>query len=169
MKTKFKKLKRKSIKKFYNHFVTDLKETNPSQWYSMAKKIGAVNQPEAKRVSVECLDNVDDHTAVEEIAKHFASVSQEYDPIKFENLPCYLPAELPPMVDERSVYLKLKHLKKTKSTLPIDIPCKLTREVAAELAAPVTNIINASLSQHKYPSLWKHEWVTPAPKVTQRP
>ena len=69
------------------------------------------------------------------------------------------------MVDERSVYLKLKHLKKTKSTLPIDIPCKLTREVAAELAAPVTNIINASLSQHKYPSLWKHEWVTPAPKV----
>ena len=110
-----------------------------------------------------------DQTAVEEIAKHFASVSQVYDPIEFENLPCYLPAELPPMVDERSVYLKLKHLKKTKSTLPIDIPCKLTREVAAELAAPVTNIINASLSQHKYPSLWKHEWVTPAPKVTQRP
>ena len=63
------------------------------------------------------------------------------------------------------MYLKLKKIKKTKSTLPIDIPCQLSREFAAELSTPVSNIINTSLLQHKYPSLWKHEWVTPAPKV----
>ena len=88
LKSKFKKLKRKTMKKFYNHFVTDLKESDPSKWYSMAKKIGAVNQTDSNRISVECLDGVEDQAAVEEIAKHFASVSQEYEPLKVENLPC---------------------------------------------------------------------------------
>ena len=110
------------MKKFYSNFVTDLKENDPTKWYSMAKKIGAVNQADSQRITVECLDSIDDQEAVEEIAKHFASVSQEYEPLKVENLPCYLPAEQAPQVDEYSVYLKLKKLKKTKSTLPTDIP-----------------------------------------------
>ena len=165
LKTKFKKIKRKSMKKFYDHFVTDLKEMNPSKWYCMAKKIGAVNQTESERVNVECLDTIEDQEAVEVIAQHFASISQEYEPLKVQNLPCYLPAEQPPQVDEVTVFSRLRHLKKTKSTLPIDIPCDLTRDFAAELASPVADIINCSLAQHKYPSLWKHEWVVPAPKV----
>ena len=165
LKTKFKKLKRKAINKFYHHFVTDLKETNPSKWYSMAKRIGAVNQIGSDKVVVECLENVDDQEAVEEVAKHFAAISQEYEPLQVKNLPCYLPAEPPPQVTEESVYQRLKKLKKTKSTLPLDLPCKLTREFAAELSFPLTDIFNSSLVQHKYPTLWKHEWVTPAPKV----
>ena len=164
LKTKLKKLKRKTMKKFYNHFVTDLKETEPAKWYSMAKKIGAVNQKESDRVPVECLDGLDDQEAVEEIAQHFARISQEYEPILDQHLPCYLPAEKPPQVNEDSVYLKLKKIKKTKSTLPIDLPCQLTTEFASQLSSPVTDIINTSLQQHKYPTLWKHEWVVPAPK-----
>ena len=164
LKTKFKKLKRKTMKKFYNNFVTDLKETNPSKWYNIAKKIGAVNQKESERVPVECLENLDDQEAVEKIAQHFSKISQEYEPILPQNLPSYLPAEEPPQVDETSVYMKLRKLKKTKTTLPIDIPCQLTREFAAELSNPVADIINTSLKQYKYPAFWKHEWVVPAPK-----
>ena len=167
LKTKFKKLKRNTMKKFYNHFVTDLKETDPSKWFNMAKKIGAVNQKELEKVTVECLEDLDDQEAVEEDAQHFASISQEYEPIIHQNLPCYLPAEEPPQVDRSSVCLKLETIKKTKSTLPIDIPCQLVREFAAELSTPVADIINASLKQHSYPTLWKHEWVVPAPKVKQ--
>ena len=165
LKAKFKKLKRKAMQKFYEHFVTDLKETNPSRWYNMAKKIGAVNQTDSERVNVECLDAIDDQEAVEVVAQHFASVSQEYEHLNVENLPCYLPAQKPPQVDDLAVYNRMKKLKKTKSTLPIDIPCDLTREFAAELTSPVADIINSSLVQHKYPALWKHEWVVPAPKV----
>ena len=33
------------------------------------------------------------------------------------------------------------------------------------LAAPLTAIINNSLKQGVYPSTWKMEWVTPAPKI----
>ena len=80
-------------------------------------------------------------------------------------LPCYLPAQPPPQVEEHIVYEKIKSQKKTKSTLPIDIPYKLRRACAAELAVPLTNIINSSLMESHYPKLWKHEWVTPAPKV----
>ena len=40
----FKRLKKKSIKKFYSKFVNDLKQTNPGKWYEMVKRIGAVDQ-----------------------------------------------------------------------------------------------------------------------------
>ena len=64
------------------------------------------------------------------------------------------------------VHQRLNSLKKTKSTLPIDIPEKLRRACSVELTTPLTNIINSSLYQSQYPKLWQHEWVTPAPKVT---
>ena len=57
-------------------------------------------------------------------------------------------------------------MKKTKSTLLIDIPDKLRQVVALHLAAPLMKIYNQSLSLGQYPALWKHEWVTPAPKVS---
>ena len=64
------------------------------------------------------------------------------------------------------VHERLKHLKKTKSTLPIDLPDKLRQACAVELTTPLTDIINFSLTKAVYPRLWKQEWVTPAPKVT---
>ena len=57
-------------------------------------------------------------------------------------------------------------MKKTKSTLPVDIPEKLRRACSVELSEPLTDIINSSLVQAQYPKLWQQEWVTPAPKVT---
>ena len=35
-----KKLKRKTVRTFYSKFVSELKESNPSKWYSMAKGLG---------------------------------------------------------------------------------------------------------------------------------
>jgi len=56
-------------------------------------------------------------------------------------------------------------MKKTKSTLPIDLPYKLRKEFAPELAVPLTNIFNSCLKEGKYPAMWKYEWVTPIPKT----
>ena len=50
--------------------------------------------------------------------------------------------------------------------MPIDIPEKLRRECDLHLAAPLTIIYNHCLNSSIYPSLWKHEWVTPAPKIS---
>ena len=64
------------------------------------------------------------------------------------------------------MYEPLTHIKKTRSTLPIDIPDKIRQECSVLMAGPLTTIINSSLSEGIYPTIWKQEWVTPAPKVT---
>ena len=71
------------------------------------------------------------------------------------------------MIDEYEVYTRIIRLKKSKTTLPIDIPAKLRQECAPHLAAPLTTIYNQSLSQGIYPDRWKFEWVTPAPKISE--
>ena len=166
LKAKFKKLKKKSIRSFYSDFVYNLKSTDPAKWYTMAKKIGAVSNCDGGDVKVESLSNLSNKESANKIAEHFAAISNQYLPIDNAQLPCYLPAPQPPQVEEMDVYYRIKGMKKTKSTLPIDIPAQLRKECAAHLAAPLTTIINNSLTDAVYPALWKHEWVTPAPKVT---
>ena len=122
MKSAFRKQKRKAIKTFFSNFVTELKETNPGQWYGMAKKIGAVDQMSQGNIRVEALDGLSNRESAQQIAEHFASISNEYKPVDLTHLPSYLPAPPPPQVDEYQDYLKLKRQKKTKSTLPIDVP-----------------------------------------------
>ena len=167
LKAKFKKLKRKTLKNFYSNFVSDLKLSDPGRWYSMAKQIGAVDKMSRGDIQVQSLSNLNNKESAQKIAEHFAAISHEYLPVDNQQLPCYLPAHPPPQIEEYDVYVRLNKIKKTKSTLPIDLPDKLRQECSMHLAAPLSNIINDSLSQGLYPALWKHEWVTPAPKIPQ--
>ena len=96
LKCKFKKMKRKAVKNFYSDFVNNLKKSDPGKWYAMAKKIGAVDHMTAGEVKVESLAQLNNKDSAEEIAKHFASISNEYSPINHAELPCYLPAPPPP-------------------------------------------------------------------------
>ena len=166
LKVRFKREKRKAIKSFYEIFVTELKTTNPGKWYKMAKRIGAVDRMNGGDVSVESLQHLTNKQCSQKIAEHYSKISNEYSPVDHDQLPCYLPAEQVPQVEEYIVYERLKSLKKTRSTLPIDIPDKLRQACAVELAEPLTDIINSCLTEGQYPTLWKNEWVTPAPKVT---
>ena len=166
LKKKFRKLKRKAIKLFYSDFVTKLKQTNPSKWYGMAKQIGAIGQNISDhQIEIDCLQGLDDQASSEKIADFSAATSNEYVPIDPLQIPAYLPSLPPPQVDEFSVFMKLKKLKNTRSTYPIDIPNKLRNEFSPLLAGPLTNILNASLNQQTYPTMWKTEIVTPIPKV----
>ena len=166
LKSKFKKMKRKNLKTVYKDFVSNLKVTDPGKWYQMAKQIGAVTSINGGDIQVESLSHLTNGESAQRIAEHFASVLGEYLPIDSSQLPCYLPAQPPPQVEEFDVYQRINRIKKSKSTLPIDIPDELRKQCSPFLAAPVTTIINNSLTKSKYPQLWKHEWVTPAPKVS---
>ena len=121
LKRKFKKLKKITVRKFYDSFVNDLKDTNPSKWYQMAKKIGAVNSSNDNDLKVDALAGLDDHESAEHIAQHFAAISQEYLPLNPSALPAFLPAPPPPRITEIEVYKRLLKLKKTKSTQPIQV------------------------------------------------
>ena len=46
------------MKSFFSNFVSDLKLTDPAKWYSMAKKIGAVDQMTNGDVQVESLSDL---------------------------------------------------------------------------------------------------------------
>ena len=166
LKSKFKRKKRKAVKSFYSKFVNDLKVSDPGSWYKMAKRIGAVDQMNSQDISLEQLEGLSNKESAEKIAQHFAAVSNEYLPLNRNDLPCYLPAEKPPQVEECFVYEKINKLKNTRSTFNIDIPNKLRKEFAAELSAPLTDIINNCLTEQYYPKMWKHEVITPAPKIT---
>ena len=166
LKSQFKKMKRKALKSYYLDFVTELKQSDPGKWHVMAKKIGAIDQMTAGNVQVESLIGYNNLQSAQKIADHFAKISNEYEPIDVSQLPCYLPAQPPPQVTEYDVYLRLSRLKKTKSTLPLDIPDKVRQECSPLLAGPLSSIINTSLTQSVYPADWKLEWITPAPKIS---
>ena len=166
LKSKFKTMKRKAVKAFYSEFVSELKLSDPGKWYAMAKKIGAVDQMNEGEVKVESLSALNNLQCAEKIAEHFAAISNEYSPVDNSQLPCYLPAPPPPQVEEYDVYKRLNRIKKTRSTLPLDIPDKLRQECSPLLAGPLTTIINNCLIKSEYPADWKLEWITPAPKIT---
>ena len=46
-----------------------------------------------------------------------------------------------------------------------DIPWKIILEYSAELSSPLSNIYNSATLDGIWPSIWKFEYVTPAPKV----
>ena len=70
----------------------ELKATNPGKWYKMAKRLGAVDQMNVGDVLVESLSHLDNRQCAQEIAQHYANISNEYSPVDTTQLPCFLPA-----------------------------------------------------------------------------
>ena len=165
LKKKFKILKRKTIQNFYSNFVCELKVSNPGKWYSMAKRLGAEQNYNDGELKVECLSGLSDQQSAEKVASFFSQVSNEYEPLDMSKLSAYLPAQQQLKVDKNDVAHRIFSLKNRKSTQPIDLPSKIRKEFANELATPLTDIFNSSLEKYHYPKLWKHEWVVPAQKV----
>ena len=165
LKSKYRKLKRKSVRIQFSNFVNKVKTTNKGNFYKKVKEIGGIHPVGSGELKIECLDGKTDLESAEEVAGAFAAVSCEYQPVDTTQLPAFLPALEPPQLLQSQVYQKLIKLKNTRSTLPIDIPNLLRKEVAYELSGPLTNILNTCLREQKFPALWKIETVSPVPKV----
>ena len=56
-------------------------------------------------------------------------------------------------------------MKKKASTIRGDLPWKILSEFSVELAEPLADIFNSATTQGIWPQIWKHEYVTPVPKV----
>ena len=102
----------------------------------MAKKLGGIQGQNSTNLNIECIENLSPQEQVDKVAESFAAVSQLYEPVDLASLPAYLPADRPPQL---KVYKKILGQKKTKSTLPIDIPENLRKEAAEFLAEPLTD------------------------------
>lgn len=106
------------------------------------------------------------HPAAEIINNHFATICQTLPSLDPTLLPAYQPSPSPPpIVQPFQVANKLLKFKSTRSITPVDLPLKIYKEFAIELATPLCSIINASLQTYKCPTDWKIALVTPIPKT----
>ena len=94
-------------------------------------------------------------------------MSSQYNPVNYLKLPAYLPANSPPQVTEMDIFIKLKKIKSTESTHPLDLPNKLRNEYLCFLVQPLKDIINACFLNLTFPTKWKEEYVTPIPKIPE--
>ena len=149
LRKEFQRKKRTSIQNFYNNFTDNLIKSNPRKFFSMTKKIAATT-PE-QQICIPEIQGLSDIMSAEKIADYFSGISNQYEVVNLEMLPCYLPSLSPPQVSEYQVLSKLRKLKNTKSTNPIDLPAKLKREHDIFLANPLADKINACLREQIFP------------------
>ena len=161
---KFRKGKRAAVRGInFEVFADQIIKGSRGNFYRQVKKVGGVKQ-KISRLNIESLEGKSDTECAQAIGESYSAISQAYSPVDLAALPAYLPAQLPPQVEQLQVWEKLCKLKKTKSTFPIDLPEKLRKELAVELSEPLANIFNCCLTQGVFPAIWKEELVVPVPK-----
>ena len=152
-------------KSYYKNIVKDLRMSNPGRWYSILKRICSYDQKKSDPVIVESIKHLSSKEQAEKIADKFSKVSQEYEPLKTDDI------EVPkfdiediPFFTPKQVKKQLLKLKTNKAVPPGDIPPKLVKQFAAQLSTPLCDIINSSIKLGSWAKLWKCESVTPVPK-----
>ena len=162
----FKKEVLKAKRSFYKSKIKDLKESNPSQWYSKLKRLCSYDQHKSEPIIVETIKHLSIQEQAELIADKFSKVSQEYEPLNEKDIivPEFESSSIPIFtpLDVQNNFLEIK----TKKAFPPgDIPPKLIKELASELSKPFCEILNSSIKLGQWPNIYKKEFVTPVPKV----
>ena len=160
--------------KYMRKNIDELKETDPGHAYRILKKMGA--QPgDCSETNSFSLPNheaegLSAEQSAERIAQHFAEISQQFPPLSLSLLPDRVKTKLknksrPPVIEDYEVYNMIKSAKKPKSGVPGDLPRRITKEFAPELAKPVGRIIRSIARTGQWPTQWKLESVTPIGKI----
>ena len=152
-------------KAYYKNIVSDLKHSNPGQWYSKLKRMTSHDQLESEQVNVESICDLSDKEQAEVIASNFSKISNIYDPIDPERIRLNPENnQSTPVLEAYQVYEHLSKIKTNKSTVKDDIPAKLIKEFAPELSEPMADILNCMVRRGEFPDIWKLEMVTPVAK-----
>ena len=137
---------KKAKRDFYKKAVKDLKQSKVGQWYSKLKRLCSYDQHKNDPPVVESLKHLSDKEQAEIIADKFAKVSQEYDPLKTEDIkiPDFEKSTIPQFTPKQ-VEKHLKKVKTNKAVPPGDIPPQLIKLFSKELSKPFCHIINSSI------------------------
>ena len=171
---KFEALYKSEAKKYLDKNLEALKETKPGQAYSILKKMGS--QPgdciDANTFILPSHESLTEEESAEQIACHFAAISQEFPPLCVTSLPSHVQTKLqcsdpPPEISEYDTYCKIRAAKKPKSGVPNDLPKVITQEFSPELSRPVCRIIRNIVKTGVWPQQWKLEYISPLGKIPQ--
>ncbi|XP_041471219.1 uncharacterized protein LOC121420623 [Lytechinus variegatus] len=150
---------------FYVRRVQDLRKSEPSQWHRQIRSMAGVSKASLKLPT--CFGHNDSQKAAR-VNEHFAGVCSQLPSLNLGSLPSYLPSSSrPPTIYAHEVFNILRNLDASKAIMTGDIPIKLIKEFALELAEPLSNIFNVILRTGSYPSCWKRAVITPIPKKQQ--
>ena len=157
---------RKSI--YYKSEVKHLRKSDARRWWkivnNMAGKPGKNSSFNFKRDGI-ILDQTE---VVNNLNMFYASVNNDVPTFDITKLPTFLPAaEPPPKVEPHEVCKKLLSIKAFKSSGPDNIPSRILKEFAYELAEPITRIFNRSITSGVVPKIWKDSDIIPIPKKQQ--
>ena len=100
----------------------------------------------------------------------YVSVNEDIPPLDATTILAFLPVETcVPTIQPHEVCRKLLAtlaVQPFKAQGPDNVPCRILKEFAYELAEPVTTIFNASLASGIFvPAIWKDSNITPIPKI----
>ena len=156
----------KAKKGYYNKRIKNLSKIQSKHWYREFKKLTSFDQLKSEEINVEAIKDLPKKDQAELIADKFASVSQEYEKLKYEDIevPEFSASDIP-VVSIGDVRMSLAQMDTNKSNVKDDVPAKILKCFADQLAKPVADVINTSIKQGCWPDMLKLEIVTPVPKV----
>ena len=136
--------------------------SNGFSWYNQIKSICGIAKRNFTLNTPTATSDLDTATLINQF---FSEICTSLAKLDVEAIGCFLPAPRPPIIQAHEVYSLLSTVQLRKSQHPNDIPAKIIKRFAAELATPLTHIFNESLHAGEFPTPWKHAAVTPVPKV----
>ena len=126
--------------------------SNPSQWYSKLKRICSFDQERYEPINCDEIGSLSDQDQADKIAEFFAAPWQAYDAL----LACDIKIEEIeekdfPHFSQLEVAEKLKEVNIRKAVPTGDIPPKIIKEFATDIAVPLADIINNSIKHGIWP------------------
>ena len=167
LREKFVQKCKKAKVEYYENMVEDLKDSTPNQWYSKVKRMGGLPVNQTGDLQVEELVGLSNQEQAEQIALHYAKVSNQYQALRKVDIPVslYETEERPPFIEPYQMYSRIMKMNSKKATVKNDIPMPIIKEFGVELSEPLANILDFGMEVGHYPEIWKFETITPVPKV----
>ena len=156
---------RQCKKSFYRSKVEALKESNISRWWKEIKGLTGGNKNtewfhQMLNENTPCVGALAErfNTFLCSLTSHFAPLQTETD------LTLEVPSEF--LIHSRSAFKALSEIKTRKSSGSDNIPSKVLKLFAFELAPVIADLYNASLAQGVVPDKLKTSLVIPIPQIT---
>ena len=162
------------IKKYKYKLIQEVKDGKKGSIYKYIRRLGnGPSDSQFKSFNLPSFveQNLSPLESAQRISDFFVAISQEFSPLRLDNLSSqvikYLMHEQDehiPLITDHYVYQKLKMSKKPHSSVKGDVHPNLIKHFGVELTAPITKIFNQITVSQRYPSQWKIEYGVPIPK-----
>ncbi len=163
---KIKKLVSKEIKFAKEAFKSKLQSelrNKPLSLHSVVNKLCSLKPKILPVEKIALSEQINMHSALNQINEHFAAICNRYDPIKCLNTTNVNSAKSL-CVNEFQVLRSFENLNTSKSNVPGSLPAKFLKFAAVHIVPHYTHIINFSFQKMTVPSEWKKGYITPVPK-----